>query len=161
MPLALTVMRVQAALDDGVDPADLPALVEEQRRRCHTLFCVPTLEFLQKGGRIGRAQALAGGLLGVRPILAIEDGEVVPAGRVRGADRVLPALVDEIVRRAADEDEIDVAIAHADDPAQAAELEALLRAARPGIRSVRVLTLGAVIGAHAGPGTIGLGYVGV
>ena len=78
-----------------------------------------------------------------------------------GADRVLPALVEEIVRRAAGEDEIDVAIAHADDPAQAAELEALLRAARPGIRSVRVLTLGAVIGAHAGPGTIGLGYVGV
>ena len=161
MPLALAVMRAQAALDAGVPPSELPALLEEQRRASACLFSVPTLEYLQKGGRIGRAQALVGGLLGVRPLLAIEDGEVVPAGRVRGAERVLPALVDEFTRRAADHAEIDVAIAHAADPERAAELETLVRASRPGIRSVRILTLGAVIGAHAGPGAIGLGYVAV
>lgn len=159
MPLALLLVRAQEALDAGAAPADLPALLAEQRSRSACLFSVPTLEYLQRGGRIGRAQALVGGLLGVRPILAIEDGEVVPAGRVRSAERVLPALVDELVRRSADHAEIDVAIAHAADPDQAAALEALVRGARPGIRSVRILTLGAVIGAHAGPGTIGLGYV--
>jgi fatty acid-binding protein DegV len=94
----------------------------------------------------------------VRPLLAIEDGEVVPAGRVRGADRVLPALVEEFVRRASPYAEIDVAIGHAADPAAAAELEALVRTSRDGIRSLRVLTLGAVIGAHAGPGALGLAY---
>lgn len=159
MPLALLLMRVQAALDDGVAVGELPALVERDRRRSATLFSVPTLEYLQRGGRIGRAQALVGTLLGVRPLLAIEDGAVVPAGKVRGAERVLPALVDEFVRRSADHPQVDVAIGHAADPTTAAELEARVRASRTGIRSVRVLTLGAVIGAHAGPGALGLGYV--
>jgi DegV family protein with EDD domain len=159
MPLALAVLRVQQALDDGVPPAELPAVVERARRSCDCLFSVPTLEYLQRGGRIGRAQALVGTLLGVRPLLAIEDGEVVPAGRVRGADRVVPALVAELVRRSASHPEIDVAIAHAADPQAAAELERVVRAARDGIRSVRILTLGAVIGAHAGPGALGLAYV--
>jgi DegV family protein with EDD domain len=159
MPLALAVLRVQQALDDGVPPAELPAVVERARRSCDCLFSVPTLEYLQRGGRIGRAQALVGSLLGVRPLLAIEEGEVVPAGKVRGADRVVPALVAELVRRSASHPEIDVAIAHAADPQAAAELERVVRAARDGIRSVRILTLGAVIGAHAGPGALGLAYV--
>ena len=159
MPLALAVLRVQQALDDGVPPAELPAVVERARRSCDCLFSVPTLEYLQRGGRVGRAQALVGTLLGVRPLLAIEEGEVVPAGKVRGADRVVPALVDELVRRSAGHPEIDVAIAHAADPHAAAELERHVRAARDGIRSVRILTLGAVIGAHAGPGALGLAYV--
>jgi len=97
----------------------------------------------------------------VHPILAVEDGEVVPALKVRGRDNVLPALVGEMVRRSAPYAEVDVAIAHASDPVRAAQLEALVRAARGGIRSVRTLTLGAVVGAHAGPGALGLGYVGV
>jgi DegV family protein with EDD domain len=159
MPLALAVMRAQQALDEGVPPSELPAVVERMGTRGDCLFSVPTLEYLQRGGRIGRAQALVGSLLGVRPLLAIEDGEVVPAGKVRGAERVLPALVDEFCRRSAPYPEIDVAIGHAADPAAAAELEALVRASRTGIRSVRVLTLGAVIGAHAGPGALGLAYV--
>lgn len=161
MPLALAVLRAQEALDAGATPDDLPALLDRVRERCGCLFSVPTLEYLQRGGRIGRAQALIGSLLGVRPILAIEDGEVVPAGRVRGADRVQPALVEELVRRSAPFPEIDVAIGHAADPAAAAALEAIVRDARPGIRSVRTLTLGAVVGAHAGPGALGLGYVAV
>ena len=94
----------------------------------------------------------------MRPILAVEDGEVVPAGRVRGADRVLPALAEELARRSAAHPEIDVAIAHADDPEQAALLEQHVRGARAGIRSVTVLELGAVIGAHTGPGALGVGY---
>ncbi len=158
MPLALAVTRAQQALDEGVAPDEVAGLLEAARLRGDCLFSVPTLEYLQRGGRIGRAQALVGSLLGVRPLLAIEDGEVVPAGKVRGADRVLPALVDEFLRRAAPYGEIDVAIGHAADPAAAAELEARVRAARGGIRSVRVLTLGAVIGAHAGPGALGLAY---
>ena len=159
MPLALLLTRMQAALDDGMGVAELPALVERERRRSDTLFSVPTLEYLQRGGRIGRAQALVGTLLGVRPLLAIEDGAVVPAGKVRGVERVLPALVVEFVRRSAAHPQVDVAIGHAADPAAAAELEALVQASRAGIRSVRILTLGAVIGAHAGPGALGLGYV--
>ena len=161
MPLALSLVRVQEALDAGADPSDAPAIIADLRARSACLFSVSTLEFLQRGGRIGRAQALLGGVLGVHPILAVEDGEVVPALKVRGRDNVLPALVAEMVRRSEPYAEVDVAIAHASDPVRAAELEALVREARGGIRSVRTLTLGAVVGAHAGPGALGLGYVGV
>ena len=90
------------------------------RRRSDTLFSVPTLEYLQRGGRIGRAQALVGTLLGVRPLLAIEDGAVVPAGKVRGAERVLPALdgfAPELILVSAGFD------AHHRDPLAAIDLE--------------------------------------
>lgn len=156
MPLALGLVRAQAALDAGASPAELPLLFERLRERSDCLFSVATLEFLQRGGRIGRAQALVGSLLGVHPLLAIEQGEVVPIGRVRGEARVLPELVAEFVRRASPYPTLDVAIAHADDLERAVELEALVRAARTGIRSVRILTLGAVVGTHAGPGALGL-----
>jgi uncharacterized protein len=161
MPLALGLARAQDSLDAGARPCDLQALFDKVARESACLFSVDTLEFLQRGGRIGRAQALVGTLLGVHPLLAVEDGEVVPVGRVRGESRVLPELVAEFDRRSAAYPLIDVAIAHADDLERAAELEALVRAARLGIRSVRILTLGAVVGTHAGPGALGLAYVAV
>ncbi len=159
MPLALGLGRAQDALDAGASPGDLPALFDKIGRQSACLFSVATLEYLQRGGRIGRAQALVGTLLGVHPLLAVEDGEVVPVGRVRGEVRVLPELVAEFARRSAPYPTIDVAIAHADDLERAAELEALVREARAGIRSVRILTLGAVVGTHAGPGALGLAFV--
>ena len=161
LQLALALRRVQDALDADVDPGAVPALVDAWRAGSGCLFSVPTLEYLQRGGRIGRAQALVGSLLGVRPLLAIEDGEVVPAARVRGAANVLPALVAEFARRSAPFAEVDVAIAHAADPAAAVRLEELVRTARSGIRSLTVLELGAVIGAHAGPGAVGVAYAAV
>ena len=159
MPLALGLGRAQDALDAGASPGDLPALFDKIGRQSGCLFSVATLEYLQRGGRIGRAQALVGTLLGVHPLLAVEEGEVVPVGRVRGEARVLPELVAEFARRSAPYPTIDVAIAHADDLERAAELEALVREARAGIRSVRILTLGAVVGTHAGPGALGLAFV--
>ncbi|MBJ7334419.1 MAG: DegV family EDD domain-containing protein [Thermoleophilia bacterium] len=159
MPLALGLGRAQDALDAGASPGDLPALFDTIGRQSACLFSVATLEYLQRGGRIGRAQALVGTLLGVHPLLAVEEGEVVPVGRVRGEARVLPELVAEFARRSAPYPTIDVAIAHADDLERAAELEALVREARAGIRSVRILTLGAVVGTHAGPGALGLAFV--
>ncbi len=156
--LALGVVRAQEAIDRGVAPDELEAVIAEVATRSDCIFSVPTLEYLQRNGRIGRAQALVGNVLGLQPILAIEDGEVAPARRVRGEGRVLPAMVDELVERSAAYPEVDIAIAHAADPERAAALERLVREARPGIRSVRTLTLGTVIGTHAGPGALGLAY---
>lgn len=156
--LALGVVRAQEALDQGVAPDELADVVARVASQSDCIFSVPTLEYLQRNGRIGRAQALVGNILGLQPILAIEEGEVAPARRVRGEDKVLPAMVDELVARSAPFTEVDIAIAHAADPDRAAALEELVRAARPGIRSVRILTLGTVIGTHAGPGALGLAY---
>jgi DegV family protein with EDD domain len=157
--LALGVERAQRSLDAGVPPEELPALLAGLAERSSCVFSVPTLEYLQRNGRVGRASAMVGGLLGVQPILAIEDGEVVPARKVRGEGNLLPAMVEELVARSAGQGPIDVAIAHAEDPGRAAALEALVRDAHPDVRSLRVLTLGAVIGAHTGPGALGLAHM--
>ena len=86
----------------------------------HCNFSVETLDYLQRGGRIGRAQALVGGLLGVRPILGLVDGEVVAVARVRGAARVLATMLDQFVEETPADGPIRVAIAHAQAPEQAA-----------------------------------------
>ena len=86
---ALCALGVEALLAAGTTVEDVVAYGEQFARGVHCNFSVETLDYLQRGGRIGRAQALVGGLLGVRPILGLVDGEVVAVARVRGAARVL------------------------------------------------------------------------
>ena len=82
--IAMLALAIQELLERGTTDEEIEALVERYRERAGILFTVDTLEFLAKGGRIGRGKALMGSLLNVKPILAIEDGEVVPLTRVRG-----------------------------------------------------------------------------
>jgi len=117
---------------------------------------IDTLEFLQRGGRIGKAAAFAGTLLQVKPILSIMDGEVVPVKRVRGESKAFAELVDALQSQTRDEPAFRLAVAHAAAPERAAELEALVRERRPHADLELVVALGAVIGAHAGPGTLAL-----
>src|SRR5262252_6409568 len=82
---------------EGVEPAEIVDRVEAERARVRIHFVVDTLEFLQRGGRIGRAAALAGTLLSVKPILQVQDGEVVPVERVRTMNGALRRLVEMVV----------------------------------------------------------------
>jgi DegV family protein with EDD domain len=116
---------------------------------------VETLEFLQRGGRIGRARAMAGTLLNVKPILSIREGEVVPVKRVRGSQKALEEIVKEMVEATEDTPALRIGIAHAEAPDRAATLEAMVRERRPRAQIEVVTNLGAVLGAHAGPGTVG------
>ena len=159
LALALLCLRVQARLEAGTTAGELAAAVEELRAGQRTGVCPETLEYLQRGGRIGRAQAMAGSLLRVRPILVIEDGEVAAGGRVRGAGRVVPALVD-LVTRASDPDRVlRCAYAHAENREAAAELEAAVTAARPLARTEVVCDVGPTIGTHIGPGAFAVTFL--
>jgi DegV family protein with EDD domain len=159
LALALLCLRVQARLEAGSTAGELAAAVEVLRAGQHTGVCPATLEYLQRGGRIGRAQAVAGSLLRVRPILVIEDGEVGPGGRVRGAGRVVPALVD-LVTRSSDPDRVlRCAYAHAENREAAAELEAAVRAARPLARTEAVCEVGPTVGTHIGPGAFAVTFL--
>jgi DegV family protein with EDD domain len=155
LALAELAHAVQRRLARGTTDEEIEALVERFRRECGVVFTVETLEFLQRGGRIGRAAALAGSLLSVRPILAIVDGEVVPVARVRGKRKAL----DEFARRfeAATEDGagLHVAIAHADAAEWVGTLSELVWRVRPKAEIEFTATLGAVVGTHAGPGAVG------
>jgi DegV family protein with EDD domain len=154
--IALLALAIQRRLERGTSDDEIDALVERYRRDRGLLFTVDTLEFLQRGGRIGKAAAFAGTLLQVKPILSIRAGEVVPVKRVRGERKAFTELAAALETETGDGPAFRLAVAHAAAPERAAELEALVRERRPQAALELVVTLGAVIGAHAGPGTLAL-----
>jgi len=153
--IAMLALDLQRLLERGTDDAEVEALIERHREQASSLFTVDTLEYLAKGGRIGRAQAFAGSLLKVKPILRIEDGEVVPLTRVRGRQKALEEFRRRFEEATTDGPGLRVGIAHAQADEAVEQLRALVLAARPQAEIELVTTLGAVVGTHAGPGTIG------
>jgi DegV family protein with EDD domain len=153
--LALLAIGVQQRLDRGTTDAEIDAFVEEYGRTHHLLFTVNTLEYLAKGGRIGKAAAFAGNLLNVKPILTIRDGEVVPLKRVRGNQKAFQEFKSIFESTSTDTPHLKVGIAHAAAPGRMEALRKLVRDVRPQAEIEMATTLGAVVGTHAGPGTVG------
>jgi DegV family protein with EDD domain len=154
--IVMLAHAIQRRLDRGTTDEEIDELIDRFKRERGLLFTVDTLEFLQRGGRIGKAAAFAGGLLHVKPILSIVDGEVTPVKRVRGERKAFAELVEALETQTADEPGWRLAVAHGAAPERAAELEALIRERRPNAELELTVALGAVIGAHAGPGTLAL-----
>jgi len=152
--IAMLGMAIQTRLVSGTTDEDVGALIDRYRRDAHLIFTVDTLEFLRRGGRIGRASAWAGQLLHVKPILTIER-EVVPLKRVRGNQKAMQEFVSAFTTTTHDTPTLKVGIAHADAPERATQLEKMVHAERPQAEIEVVTTLGAVVGTHAGPGTVG------
>jgi DegV family protein with EDD domain len=153
--LALLALGVQRRLERGTTDEEIDDFVARYGREHHLLFTVNTLEYLAKGGRIGRAAALAGNLLNVKPILTIRDGEVVPLKKVRGNHKAFAEFRDLFVATSTDSPSLRVGIAHAAAPERLEALRALVTNERPHARIEIATTLGAVVGTHAGPGTVG------
>jgi DegV family protein with EDD domain len=153
--IAMLALAIQRRLERGTTDEEIAALVVAYKVSHGLLFTVDTLEFLARGGRIGRAKAFAGELLHVKPILSIRGGEVVPVKRVRGNRKAFQEFVDAVESGTADTPELRFAIAHADARERAAELVKMVRHLRPRATIEIETTLGAVLGAHAGPGTVG------
>ena len=139
----------------GLALKDIVERVEEARGRLRILALLETLDFLQRGGRIGRAAALAGTLLNVKPILSVRDGEVAPVERVRTMNGALRRLVDLVVAQGPLE---RLAVIDADAAANAAEVEKQLRTRYPDL-TVERGELGPVVGTHGGPGLVGVGIL--
>ena len=154
--IAMLALAIQRRLERGTSDEEVGELVDRYRRERGLLFTVDTLEFLARGGRIGKARAFAGTLLSVKPILSISGGEVVPVKRVRGERNAFAELVAALETETQDEPAFRLAVAHAAAPERAAELEALVRERRPQAKLELVVDLGAVIGTHTGPGTLAL-----
>jgi DegV family protein with EDD domain len=147
---------IQRRLERGTTMEEIEALVERFRRTRGLLFTVETLEYLVRGGRVGKASGLAGQLLSVKPILHFDDGEVAPLKRVRGRAKALAELERLFAEGTEDSPDLHVGVGHAAAPEDASALVARLRAARPQASLDLLVTLGPVIGTHGGPGTLGL-----
>ena len=112
-------------------------------------------EFLQRGGRIGKAQAIAGSLLNLRPVLSVEDGVVIPVARVRGKQKALAEFERRFVEATTDGPGLRIAIAHANAEEWVGTLSELAWRVRPQAEIEFTSTLGAVVGTHVGPGAVG------
>ena len=153
--LAMLGLAIQRRLERGTTDEEIDALVERYSRDLGLLFTVDTLEFLARGGRIGRAKAFAGQLMNVKPILSIRDAEVVPVKRVRGNRKAFQEFIDTLDTQTRDEPGLRVGIAHADAPERVEEIAKMVRDRRPQATIEMQSNLGAVVGTHAGPGTVG------
>ncbi len=154
--VVLLAFAAQRRLERGTTDEELDALVERFRATHRLIATFDTLEFLARGGRIGRASALAGSLLSVKPIVELRDGEVAPLTRVRGSGAALAKLGELLAEETSDTPSLRIALANAAAPERAAALEELVRTARPAAQLEASTSLGAVVGTHAGPGAVGL-----
>lgn len=155
LAVALLAEAIDRRLERGTTDEELEALVAAFPDNVRVVFTCATLEYLKRGGRIGKAQALAGSLLNVKPILALEDGVVEPIGRVRGRQKALEEFGRLFTTETEDREGLRVAIAHANAPDWVGVLTDLVANARPKATIDLVEPLGAVVGTHAGPGAVG------
>ena len=126
---------------------------------CHQ-FTVDDLYFLKRGGRISSAAALVGSMLHIKPVLHVDnEGHLINIGRVRGRQASLKALVDRMEETAIDSGSLTVFISHGDCLEDAQEVAKLVKK-RFGVQEIYINYVGPVIGAHSGPGTVALFYMG-
>ena len=154
--IAMLGMAIQRRLEQGTTDEEVDELISRFRRETGLVFTLDTLEYLAKGGRIGRAAGWAGQLLNIKPILTLADGEVLPLKRVRGNRKAIQEFADAFRDGTMDGPGLRVGIAHADAPDRMAALEKLVHDVRPQAEIEVATTLGPVVGTHAGPGTVGL-----
>lgn len=139
----------------GSPPSGWPSLAARCAYGTGTWLYVDTLDHLRRGGRIGAAAAVVGSALSVKPLLQVVDGRIEPLERVRTTSRAL-ARLEEIVVGAVGARRVDLGVQHLGAADRAAELADRLRARLPGLGTLYLGEVGAVIGAHAGPGLVGV-----
>lgn len=150
---ALAVAAAKAA-KAGQSVNEILELVRTMRENFYIYFLVDTLEFLQKGGRIGKASALFGSLLNIKPILSLDrEGEVAAIDKVRGHKKAIARILELLAADVSGRTIRSLHIAHANNLEGAEQLrEAIVQ--QFSVQHVDYITLGPVVGAHAGPGTI-------
>ncbi len=162
MGTGFAVLAAADAVDGGADAAQAARAARTRSAATTSLFYVDTLEYLRRGGRMGAAAALLGSALSVKPILRIDDGKVGPFERVRTSGKAL-ARLEELAVEAAGSSQVDVAVAHLASPERAEQLADRLRARLGeglGDRDVWLGEVGAVLGAHVGPGMVAVSVAG-
>lgn len=150
------VINAARAAAEGKGHDEIVAMVERMKPRTKLLVLVDTLEYLAKGGRIGGAQALLGGLLNVKPILHVDGGRVEPLERVRTRRKAMDRLV-ELGMEATKGKPCQICVGHAQAEDDARELAKMVQA-RLNVTEVLIGEIGPVISTHTGPGAIGFVY---
>ncbi|MFJ4363018.1 DegV family protein [Streptomyces chartreusis] len=155
MALGFCALAAAEAAETGGTVEEAVTAAEKRAGGTAAYFYVDTLDYLRRGGRIGAAQALLGSALAVKPLLQLEGGRIGPLEKVRTASKAI-ARLEEIAADRAGSAQVDIAVHHLSAPDRASALADRLRARVPGLAELHVSEVGAVIGAHTGPGLLGV-----
>ncbi|HVE64333.1 MAG TPA: DegV family protein [Mycobacteriales bacterium] len=155
MGLGFPVLAGAEVAAAGGSVEEVVAAVDSAVSRTRTFFYVDTLDHLRRGGRIGVAAALVGTALAVKPLLHIKDGRIDLLEKVRTSAKAI-ARLEDLVRAEARGAPVDIAVHHLAAPERARLLADRLRSSVPGLKSMLESEVGAVVGAHVGPGLLGV-----
>jgi DegV family protein with EDD domain len=156
MGLGFGVLEAARLAASGVcDPAEIARAAARRTIHASIYLYVDTLEYLRRGGRIGAAQAWLGSALTIKPLLHLVDGRLEPLDRVRTTERAIARLVEVAAADCRDAD-VEVAVHHLAAPERAEDVASRIRAEVPSVGEISRSEVGAVIGAHVGPGTVGV-----
>ncbi len=155
MSLGWLVILAARAARDGQSLDEIKTLVEDARARVHIIAMLDSLEYAQRGGRLGKGAALVGTLLHVKPLLSAVNGEIVPVENVRTQKRALERLVEIVLGSGPIQ---ELAVIHAQAPQHAKTLRQMLTSTFPAEQIVMSET-GPVLGTHTGPGAVGIAWV--
>ncbi|MFD4141434.1 MULTISPECIES: DegV family protein [unclassified Streptomyces] len=153
MALGFCALAAAESADAGGSLDEAVAAAEKRAAGTSAFFYVDTLDYLRRGGRIGAAQALLGSALAVKPLLQLDGGRIEMLEKVRTASKAI-ARLEEIAAERAGASPVDIAVHHLAAPERAAALADRLRARVPGLAELHLSEIGAVIGAHTGPGLL-------
>ncbi|QLH21732.1 DegV family protein [Streptomyces sp. Rer75] len=154
MALGFCALAAAEAAEGGGTLDEAVAAAQKRADRTAAYFYVDTLDYLRRGGRIGAAQALLGSALAVKPLLQLDEGRIELREKVRTASKAI-ARLEEIVVERAGQSPVDIAVQHLAAGERATALAERLRERVPGLAELYVSEVGAVIGAHTGPGLLG------
>lgn len=155
--LGLIVLESAKAVKEGADAKEVIKLIDELKSKVKVYFSVETLEYLQKGGRIGKAQGFLGTMLKIKPLLAVVDGFVTPVERIRGAGKLINRMVEIVKDDAGQNKKIKASFVRGESEAQLSELTSQLNDAVE-VEELFRSYVGTVITSHAGPTAFAVGY---
>lgn len=154
----LVVLRVAELAKQGASIDEIIEIGTYYANHMEHIFTVDDLKYLFRGGRVSRTSAFVGSLLKIKPLLHVEQGKLVPIEKIRGSKRVLGRMIEVMEERGVDFDKQTIGISHGDDLATAEKLATMIKEKFP-VKDVLIENVGAVIGAHSGPGTIALFFL--
>ena len=159
-PMTLLVLKAHEMYRAGKPIEEVAAWLEENKLRAQAYFIVDDLKYLKRGGRISATAATVGTMLDLKPIISESaEGTLVANDKIRGRKKAIAFIVDKMLEYAPDPAESPIIVLNADSPEDAGRTKALVEQKLPGAE-VLIENVGPVIGAHSGPGTIALCFIG-
>jgi DegV family protein with EDD domain len=160
-PMSILVLKAHKMYEDGASMEEIEQWLLDNRLKAHAWFTVEDLVYLKRGGRISSTSAILGSALNIKPILVLsKEGKIEPESKVQGRKKAMKTLADKVADNIIDPENQELLLMHGDVEDAAEDMAALIRHKVPNVGSIRIQMIGPVIGAHCGPGTLCIAFMG-